>query len=69
MSDEEPKEEPRLTGWELVKYRASIAGVIFAILFLFYMLFEGSVFNFDCPFTNFIAFECNRYDPGSKAID
>lgn len=48
--------------WAVLKDRLAIAGVIVSLLLLLYFMFEGSVMNFQCSFTEFVSFKCNRYD-------
>jgi hypothetical protein len=46
-----------------------IASAIIALLVLLYFMFEGSIMNFQCSFTEFLTFKCNRYDARPKHWD
>ena len=48
--------------WAVFKDRLGIAGVIVSLLLLLYLMFDGSIMNFQCSLTEFLAFKCNRYD-------
>ena len=48
------------------KDRMAIAIVILALLVLLFMMIDGAVINFQCSFTEFITFECNRWDASFK---
>jgi hypothetical protein len=48
--------------WAVFKDRLGIAGVIFSLLALLYFMFDGVIMNFQCSFTEFLSFKCNRYD-------
>ncbi len=52
--------------WAVFKDRLGIAGVIVSLLLLFYFMFDGSIMNFQCSFTEFLSFKCNRYDARPK---
>jgi hypothetical protein len=55
--------------WATFKDRLGIAGVIVALVLLFYFMFEGSIMNFQCSFTEFLSFKCNRYDARPRPWD
>jgi hypothetical protein len=55
--------------WAVLKDRLGIAGVIVVLLLLLYFMFEGSIMNFQCSFTEFLSFQCNRYDARPKQWD
>lgn len=69
MSEDKTDEPRQETRWVNLKYRLSMFAVILSLIFMFYMLFEGSVMNMKCPFLDFLSMECNRYDPESRAVD
>ena len=48
-------------GWLVFKDRLAIALVILSLLALLFMMIDGSIINFDCSFTQFITFQCNRW--------
>ena len=48
--------------WAVFKDRLAIAGVIGSLVLLLYFMFDGSIMNFQCSFTEFLSFKCNRYD-------
>jgi hypothetical protein len=48
--------------WAVLKDRLGIAGVIVSLLVLLFLMFDGSIMNFQCSFTEFLSFKCNRYD-------
>ena len=52
--------------WAVLKDRLGIAGVIVVLLLLLFSVFEGSIMNFQCSFTEFLTFKCNRYDARPK---
>ena len=47
--------------WLVFKDRLAIALVILSLLALLFMMIDGSIINFDCSFTQFITFQCNRW--------
>ena len=55
--------------WAILKDRLGIASAIVVLVFLGYFMFEGSVMNFQCSFTEFLTFKCNRYDAHPKSWD
>jgi hypothetical protein len=58
-----PNEVPGLVSrWAVFKDRLAIVGVIVSLLLLFYFMFDGAIMNFQCSFTEFLSFKCNRYD-------
>lgn len=59
-------EKPPIDKWAKTKDRLGIAGAILALLLLGFMLVDGSVMNFQCGFTDFITFKCNRWDASFK---
>ncbi len=65
-SDQTP--EP-VSKWAIWKDRLAIASVIATLLLLGYFMFEGSIMNFQCSFTEFLSFKCNRYDAHPKSWD
>lgn len=48
--------------WAKTKDRIVIGLVVLALLVLAFSWIDGSVMNFQCSFTEFITFECNRWD-------
>ncbi len=66
MSEEEKPPPVPETKMDVLKYRLSIGGVIFALLFILFMMFSDAVFNFQCPVIDFITFQCNRFDADFK---
>ena len=63
MSDANPdvNATPRDERWLVFKDRLAIAFVILSLLALLFMMIDGSIINFDCSFTQFITFQCNRW--------
>jgi hypothetical protein len=55
--------------WAVFKDRLGIAAAIVVLVLLGYFMFEGSVMNFQCSFTEFLTFKCNRYDAHPKSWD
>ena len=47
--------------WLIFKDRLAVALVILSLLLLLFMMIDGSIINFDCSFTQFITFQCNRW--------
>lgn len=66
MSEDETPPPVTETKMDILKYRLSIGGVIFALLFILFMMFSDAVFNFQCPVMDFITFQCNRFDASFK---
>ena len=64
-------EEPTapVTKWAVLKDRLAIASVILALLVLLFMMIDGAIINFRCSFSQFITFECNRWDARWKPWD
>jgi hypothetical protein len=50
----------------VLKDRLAMAAVIVVLLLLLFSMFEGSIMNFQCSFTEFLSFKCNRYDARPK---
>lgn len=67
----EPSNENPVTvsRWAAFKDRLGIAAVVLSLLLLLFFMFEGSVMNFQCSFTEFLSFKCNRYDARPKTWD
>jgi hypothetical protein len=69
-SGEKPAaDKPTNERWAAFKDRLAIAGVIVALGVLFFMMIDGAVINFQCSFTDFISFKCNRWDARFKPWD
>ena len=68
---EEPSHEKpdAVSKWAAFKDRLGIGLAVMSLLVLFYLMFEGSVMNFQCSFTEFLTFKCNRYDARPKSWD
>jgi hypothetical protein len=65
-----PQEAPGpVTKWAVFKDRLAIASAILSLLLLVYFMFEGAMMNFQCSFTEFLSFKCNRYDARLKPWD
>ena len=52
--------------WAVVKDRLAIAAVILSLVFLLFLMVDGSIVNFRCTFMQFITLECNRWDASWK---
>lgn len=65
-SDEKKTSDDR---WAAFKDRLGIVGVIVGLLLLGFMMVDGAIMNFQCSFTEFITFECNRWDASFKSWD
>jgi len=65
---QEAKHEPEKqeSRWTIIKYRLTMALVVVMLLGLVFMMVDGSVINFQCSFTDFITFKCNRWDAAFK---
>ncbi|MBT4700941.1 MAG: hypothetical protein HOB79_07670 [Rhodospirillaceae bacterium] len=61
--------EPQLSTWEKIKLYLVIAGVIFSLVLFVAMMFEGTMFNFDCFLIDFLSFECNRWNPTLRPVN
>jgi hypothetical protein len=48
--------------WAVFKDRLSIGLAIAALLLLLFFMFDGTIMNFQCSFTEFLSFKCSRYD-------
>ena len=59
MDDESKKS--RETTWGIIKYRLTMLGVVLILVLLVLLMVDGTVFNFDCSFLDFISFQCNRW--------
>ena len=46
--------------------RLALVGVVLSLLFLVFFMIDGAVMNFQCSFTDFIQFKCNRWDAAFK---
>ena len=66
MNDDEQRPPSPETKMDVLKYRLSIGGVVFSLLFILFMMFSDAVFNFQCPVIDFITFQCNRFDAAFK---
>lgn len=65
---EDIRREPESTGrWATIKDRLAIVAVILVLLFLVFMMVDGSIENLSCSFADFITFECNRWDARWKS--
>jgi len=64
-------EEPcvPVTKWAVLKDRLAIAGAVLSLLVLLFMMIDGAIINFRCSFSQFITFECNRWDARWKPWD
>jgi hypothetical protein len=69
MAEPSGEKAGAVSKWAVLKDRLGIAGVIVALLLLLYAVFEGSIMNFQCSFTEFLSFKCNRYDARPKPWD
>ncbi|MND00026.1 hypothetical protein D3C83_185100 [compost metagenome] len=47
--------------WAALKDRLAIVAVILVLAFLVFLMIDGSIVNFRCTFSEFVAFECNRW--------
>ena len=52
--------------WAVIKDRLAIAAVILSLVFLLFLMVDGSIVNFRCTFVQFVTFECNRWDASWK---
>ena len=52
--------------WTVIKYRLTMTLVVVMLLGLVFMMVDGAVMNFQCSFTDFITFKCNRWDAAFK---
>jgi hypothetical protein len=68
---ETPKSETPhpATRWATIKDRLAIASVIVVLLILLFLMIDGSIENYRCRFTEFITFQCNRWDAREKPWD
>jgi hypothetical protein len=55
--------------WATLKDRLAIAGVIVVLAILVFMMIDGSIVNYRCRFTEFITYQCNRWDASWKPWD
>lgn len=60
---DDPKAESK---WATFKDRLGIALMILMLLVLVFFLIDGAVMNFQCSFTEFVTWKCNRWDAGFK---
>jgi hypothetical protein len=60
------KPQPNLR-WAVIKDRLAIASVIVVLLILLFLMIDGSIENYRCRFSEFITFQCNRWDAREKA--
>ena len=58
-SDESPSTVSR---WATFKDRLAIVSVVVALLLLLFLMIDGSIENYQCTFTEFISFKCNRWN-------
>jgi len=47
--------------WAALKDRLAIVAVILVLAFLVFLMIDGSIVNFRCTFSEFVALECNRW--------
>lgn len=57
-----PAADRKTSKWAKTKDRIVIGLVVLALLVLAFSWIDGAVINFQCSFTEFITFECNRWD-------
>jgi hypothetical protein len=62
MSEQEPKQSGFDSSWAAWKDRLGIAGVLIAMLLLFFFMFTDASLNFQCSVTDFFMMKCNRFD-------
>ena len=62
MGEQSDREPDTVSKWAVLKDRLGIAGVIVSLLILLFFMFDGSIMNFQCSFTEFLSFKCSRYD-------
>jgi hypothetical protein len=55
--------------WATIKDRLAIASVVVVLLVLLFLMIDGSIENYRCRFTEFITFQCNRWDAREKPWD
>ena len=61
-----PDKDSKSTKWAGIKDRLAIAGAIVLFFVLIFMMFSGSIMNFQCSTWQFISFQCNRFDAEFK---
>ena len=66
MDESKPDKPHDDERWAVVKDRLAIAGVILSLVFLLFLMVDGSIVNFRCTFVQFITLECNRWDASWK---
>ena len=66
MAEPSDEKTDTVSKWAVFKDRLGIAGVILSLLILLFFMFDGSIMNFQCSFTEFLSFKCNRYDARPK---
>ena len=66
MAESLDEKTDTVSKWAVFKDRLGIAGVILSLLILLFFMFDGSIMNFQCSFTEFLSFKCNRYDARPK---
>ncbi len=64
-----PEQSGAATRWAVFKDRLAIAGVIIALLVLFFFMIDGSIENYRCRFWDFVTFQCNRWDARERPWD
>jgi hypothetical protein len=62
MEGRSDRESDTVSKWAVLKDRLGIAAVIVSLLILLFFMFDGAIMNFQCSFTEFLSFKCNRYD-------
>jgi hypothetical protein len=62
MGERSDREPDTISKWAVLKDRLGIAAVIVSLLILLFFMFDGSIMNFQCSFTEFVSLKCNRYD-------
>jgi hypothetical protein len=62
MAEPSNRSTGTVSKWAVFKDRLGIAAVILSLLLLLFFMFDGSIMNFQCSFTEFLSFKCNRYD-------
>jgi hypothetical protein len=66
METPTPGKPPANLRWAIIKDRLAIASVIVVLLILLFMMIDGSIENYRCRFSEFITFQCNRWDAREK---
>lgn len=62
MSKNEQKQSGFDNSWAAWKDRLSIAGVLIAVVMLFFFMFTDASLNFQCSVSDFVMMKCNRFD-------